>query len=261
MPVKAVPQKNTDDKVEKLKIPPHSIEAEQSVLGSMLIAPDSWDKVAEIVVETDFYNRSHQIIFRAIVRLLTKSHPIDLITVSEDLEGMDELETAGGFAYLGELAKNTPSSANVSAYAQIIKERAVIRELIGVAHVIADTGYNPEGRDSGEILDMAESKVFEIAEKRTGKDEGPKNVEAVLTKTIDRLEILVKSNKEVTGVSTGYTDLDKKTSGLQPSDLIIVAARPSMGKTTFAMNLCENAMLLEETRRKAGISIQPRNAF
>jgi replicative DNA helicase len=246
MPVKAVPQKNSDAKVEKLKVPPHSIEAEQSVLGSMLIAPDSWDKVAEVVVETDFYNRSHQIIFRAILRLLTKSHPIDLITVSEDLEGMDELESAGGFAYLGELAKNTPSSANVSAYAQIIKERAVIRELIGVAHVIADTGYNPEGRNSGEILDMAESKVFEIAEKRTGKDEGPKNVEAVLTKTIDRLEVLVKSNKEVTGVSTGYTDLDKKTSGLQPSDLIIVAARPSMGKTTFAMNLCENAMLLEE---------------
>jgi replicative DNA helicase len=224
MPVKAVPQKNSDAKVEKLKIPPHSIEAEQSVLGSMLIAPDSWDKVAEIVVEEDFYNRSHQIIYRAIVRLLTKSHPIDLITVSEDLEGMDELEPAGGFAYLGELAKNTPSSANVTAYAQIIKE----------------------GRNSGEILDMAESRVFEIAEKRTSKDEGPKNVEAVLTKTIDRLEILVKSNKEVTGVSTGYTDLDKKTSGLQPSDLIIVAARPSMGKTTFAMNLCENAMLLEE---------------
>jgi replicative DNA helicase len=217
MPVKAVPQKNSDAKVEKLKIPPHSIEAEQSVLGSMLIAPDSWDKVAEIVVEEDFYNRSHQIIYRAIVRLLTKSHPIDLITVSEDLEGMNELESAGGFAYLGELAKNTPSSANVTAYAQIIKERAITRELIGVAHEIADTGYNPEGRNSGEILDMAESRVFEISEKRTGKDEGPKNVEAVLTKTIDRLEILVKSNKEVTGVSTGYTDLDKKTSGLQPS--------------------------------------------
>jgi replicative DNA helicase len=246
MPVKAVPQKSSDANVDKLKIPPHSIEAEQSVLGSMLIAPDSWDKVAESVVEEDFYNRSHQLIYRSILRLLTKSHPIDLITVSEDLEGMDELEPAGGFAYLGELARNTPSSANVSAYAQIIKERAVTRELIGVAHEIADTGYNPEGRNSGELLDMAESKVFEIAEKRTGKNEGPKNVESVLGKTIDRLEILVKSNKEVTGVSTGYTDLDKKTSGLQPSDLIIVAARPSMGKTTFAMNLCENAMLLED---------------
>ncbi|KXI30321.1 replicative DNA helicase [Paraglaciecola hydrolytica] len=243
--VKDTPKKKSDPKVERLKIPPHSIEAEQSVLGSMLIAPDSWDKVAELVTDEDFYNRSHQIIFRAILRLLTKSHPVDLITVSENLEERDELDDAGGFAYLGELARNTPSAANVTAYAQIIKERAVTRELIGVAHEIAEAGYNPEGRNSGEILDMAESKVFEIAEKRTGKDEGPKNVETVLGKTIDRLEILVKSNKEVTGVSTGYTDLDKKTSGLQPSDLIIVAARPSMGKTTFAMNLCENAMLLE----------------
>ncbi|MDU0353143.1 replicative DNA helicase [Paraglaciecola aquimarina] len=245
MPVKEVPYKNKDHKVEKLKIPPHSIEAEQSVLGSMLIAPDSWDKVAEIVVEEDFYNHSHQLIYRSILSLLSNSSPIDLITVSEHLENLDELEAAGGFAYLGELARNTPSSANVTAYAQIIKERAVTRELIAVAHEIADTGYNPEGRNSGEILDMAESKVFEIAEKRTGKNEGPENVESVLGKTIDRLEELVKSNKDVTGVSTGYTDLDKKTSGLQPSDLIILAARPSMGKTTFAMNLCENAMLLE----------------
>ena len=244
--MKAVPQKNTDSKVEKLKIPPHSIEAEQSVLGSMLIAPDSWDKVAEVVVETDFYSRSHQTIFKAILSLLADNKPVDLITVSEELEKHDALEEAGGFAYLGELAKNTPSAANVVAYAEIIKERAVTRELIGVAHEIADVGYNPEGKDSSQILDLAESKVFEIAEKRTSNTEGPQEVELVLGKTIDRLEALIKTNKEVTGVSTGYTDLDKKTSGLQPSDLIIVAARPSMGKTTFAMNLCENAMLLEE---------------
>lgn len=222
------------------------MEAEQSVLGSMLIAPDSWDKVAEVVVEEDFYNRSHRTIFRGILRLLASNLPVDIITVSEELETHDELEEAGGFAYLGELAQNTPSAANVVAYAEIIKERAITRELIGVAHTIADIGYNPEGRDSHEILDLAESKVFEIAEKRTGNNEGPKDVEAVLGKTIDRLEALIKTNKEVTGVSTGYTDLDKKTSGLQSSDLIIVAARPSMGKTTFAMNLCENAMLLEE---------------
>lgn len=244
--VKVVPNKNDDNKVEKLKIPPHSMEAEQSVLGSMLIAPDSWDKVAEIVTETDFYNRSHQTIFSGILRLLSNNKPVDLITVSEELESHDQLEEAGGFAYLGELSKNTPSAANVVAYAEIIRERAVTRELIGAAHEIAEVGYNPEGRDSTEILDLAETKVFEIAEKRTGENEGPRNVEAVLGKTIDRLEALIKTNKEVTGVSTGYTDLDKKTSGLQSSDLIIVAARPSMGKTTFAMNLCENAMLLED---------------
>ena len=235
-----------DKNIEKLKVPPHSIEAEQSVLGSMLIDPESWDKVAVLVTETDFYNRSHQIIFKAITRLLNISNPIDLITVSEELEKHDELEDAGGFAYLGELAKNTPSSANVASYAQIISERAITRELIGVAHEIAEIGYNPEGRDSADILDLAESRVFEIAERRTGENEGPRNVESVLGKTIDRLEELVKTNKEVTGVTTGFTDLDKKTSGLQPSDLIIVAARPSMGKTTFAMNLVENAMMAEE---------------
>ena len=239
-------QKYNDEKVDRLKIPPHSIEAEQSVIGSMLISPDSWDKVAEIVIESDFYNRSHQVIYQSILKLLANNQPVDVITTSEHLELHDKLDEAGGFAYLAELAKNTPSAANVVSYAKIIKERAIIRELIGVAHDIAEVGYNPEGHDSADVLDMAESKVFEIAEKRTGENEGPRNVESVLGKTIDRLEQLVKNNKAVTGVSTGFVDLDKKTSGMQPSDLIIVAARPSMGKTTFAMNLAENAMMLEE---------------
>ena len=238
--------KYSDESVEKLKIPPHSIEAEQSVIGSMLIAPDSWDKVAEIVIESDFYNRSHQVIYQSILKLLANNQPVDVITTSEHLEQHDKLDEAGGFAYLAELAKNTPSAANVVSYAKIIKERAIVRELIGVAHEIAEIGYNPEGRDSADVLDMAESRVFEIAEKRTGENEGPRNVESVLGKTIDRLEQLVKNNKAVTGVSTGFVDLDKKTSGMQPSDLIIVAARPSMGKTTFAMNLAENAMMLED---------------
>ena len=234
-----------DPSIEKLKVPPHSVEAEQSVLGSMLIDPDTWDKVAEIVSEHDFYTRTHKIIFRAIVRLLGRNEPIDLITVSEELEQRDELEDAGGFAYLGELAKNTPSSANVVSYAKIISERAITRELIGVAHEIAEIGYNPEGRESADILDFAESKVFEIAEKRTSENDGPMGINPVLAKTVDRLEALIKTGKDVTGVTTGFSDLDKKTSGLQPSDLVIVAARPSMGKTTFAMNLVENAMLAE----------------
>jgi replicative DNA helicase len=234
------------DDVEQLKIPPHSIEAEQSVLGSMMIAPDSWDKVAEIVVESDFYNRSHRTIFAAIIKLLSNNQSVDTVTVKDNLAQNGLLEEAGGFSYLIELAKNTPSAANVTAYANVIRERAVVRELIGVAHDIADVGYNPEGRDSAEILDLAESKVFEIAEKRTGENEGPKDVTTVLTKTVNRLDELVKQGKDITGVSTGYTDLDDKTSGLQRSDLIIVAARPSMGKTTFAMNLCENAMMLQD---------------
>ncbi len=234
------------DDVEQLKIPPHSIEAEQSVLGSMMIAPDSWDKVAEIVVESDFYNRSHRTIFGAIIKLLSTNQSVDTVTVKDTLAQSGLLDEAGGFSYLIELAKNTPSAANVTAYANVIRERAIVRELIGVAHDIADVGYNPEGRNSADILDLAESKVFEIAEKRTGENEGPKDVTTVLTKTVNRLDELVKQGKDITGVSTGYTDLDDKTSGLQRSDLIIVAARPSMGKTTFAMNLCENAMMLQD---------------
>ena len=238
--------KSKMDEVEQLKIPPHSIEAEQSVLGSMMIAPDSWDKVAEIVVEDDFYNRSHRTIFGAIIKLLSNNHSVDTVTVKDTLAQNGQLEEAGGFAYLIELAKNTPSAANVTAYANVIRERAVVRELIGVAHDIADVGYNPEGRNSADILDLAETKVFEIAEKRTGENEGPKDVTTVLTKTVNRLDELVKQGLSITGVSTGYTDLDEKTSGLQRSDLVIVAARPSMGKTTFAMNLCENAMMLQD---------------
>jgi replicative DNA helicase len=234
------------DDVEQLKIPPHSIEAEQSVLGSMMIAPDSWDKVAEIVVESDFYNRSHRTIFGAIIKLLSNNKSVDTVTVKDTLAQSGKLDEAGGFSYLIELAKNTPSAANVSAYASVIRERAIVRELIGVAHDIADVGYNPEGRNSADILDFAESKVFEIAEKRTNENEGPKDITTVLTKTVNRLDELVKQGLEITGVSTGYTDLDSKTSGLQRSDLIIVAARPSMGKTTFAMNLCENAMMLQD---------------
>lgn len=241
--VNIVSNKDSDNNIEQLKIPPHSLEAEQSVLGSMLIAEDAWDKVAELVISEDFYQRSHQTIFTAMLQLLSANQKIDLITVSDALEQQNQLEEVGGMAYLGRLANNTPSAANVVAYAQIIKERAVTRELIGVAHEIADIGYNPEGRNSSQMLDMAESKVFDIAEKRTGNNEGPEAVEPILHATIDRIEQLAKAGKDITGVTTGFNDLDKKTSGLQPSDLIIVAARPSMGKTTFAMNLVENAMM------------------
>lgn len=244
--LKAVSSNNKDDKVEKLKIPPHSIEAEQSVLGCMLISSNSWDVVVERVIEEDFYNRSHRQIYKAILALLSNNQPVDIITVSEQLDSTDELEEAGGLAYLSEMAKNTPSAINVAAYADIVKERAIIRELIGISNEIAEMGYNPQGRPSSEMLDAAESKVFDIAQKRTTEKEGPENVENILTKTINKLELLSKLGDEITGTSSGYKDLDDMTSGLQPSDLIIVAARPSMGKTTFAMNLCENAMMMQE---------------
>lgn len=244
--MKAVSSNNKDDNIEKLKIPPHSVEAEQSLLGCMLISSNAWDIVTEKVIEEDFYNRSHRQIYKAIVTLLAENKPVDIITVSEQLDITHELDEAGGLAYLSEMAKNTPSSVNVEAYAEIVKERAIIRQLIGISNDIAEMGYNPQGRNSSEMLDLAESKVFDIAQKRTTEKEGPENVEGILTKTINKLELLSKLGDEITGTSSGYKDLDDMTSGLQPSDLIIVAARPSMGKTTFAMNLCENAMMMQD---------------
>ncbi|QKO15291.1 Replicative DNA helicase [Dickeya solani] len=163
-----------DRQVEGLKLPPHSIEAEQSVLGGLMLDNERWDNVAERVSANDFFNRAHRLIFNEMQRLLEMSKPIDLITLSESLEQKGELESAGGFAYLAELAKNTPSAANIGAYADIVRERAVVREMIAVANEIADAGYDPQGRSSEDLLDLAESRVFQIAENRASKDEGPK---------------------------------------------------------------------------------------
>lgn len=247
MAEKSKPNRPKDTQMDALKMPPHSLEAEQSVLGGLLLDNERWDSVAEKVVARDFYSRPHRMIFESAAGLLESGQPLDLITLSERLELHDQLEDVGGFAYLAELAKNTPSAANITAYAEIVRERALIRDMIGVANEIADAGYDPQGRTSVDLLDMAESKVFAIAEQRTNENEGPQNVDTILEKTLERIELLYQSPQDgVTGVSTGFTDLNKKTAGLQGSDLIIVAARPSMGKTTFAMNLCENAAMEQE---------------
>lgn len=236
-----------DRQMEGLKLPPHSLEAEQSVLGGLMIDNERWDNVSERVTAEDFYSRPHRTIFSQMQRLLELGKPIDLITLSEALEQNAELDSVGGFAYLAELSKNTPSAANINAYADIVRERAVVRDMIKVANEIADAGFDPQGRTSEDLLDFAESRVFQIAETRTNKDEGPKAIDAILEETVEKIEQLYqKPHDGVTGVSSGYQDLDKKTAGLQKSDLIIVAARPSMGKTTFAMNLCENAAMTEE---------------
>lgn len=233
-----------DKQMDAIKMPPHSLEAEQSVLGGLMLDNEKWDTVAEKVVAKDFYSRPHRLIFESSAAILDGGQPLDLITLSEQLEQNDKLEDVGGFAYLAELAKNTPSAANISAYADIVRERAIIRDMIGVANEIADAGYDPQGRTTDDLLDMAESKVFAIGEQRTNDKEGPQNVDSILEKTLERIELLYQSPQDgVTGVSTGFSDLNKKTAGMQPSDLIIVAARPSMGKTTFAMNLCENAAM------------------
>ncbi len=239
--------KPVDNQVDAIKVPPHSLEAEQSVIGGLLLDNERWDSVAEKVLAKDFYSRPHRIIFEAARTLLEDNHPLDLITLSEFLELREQLDDVGGFAYLADLAKNTPSAANINAYADIVAERALVRSLIGVANEIADAGYDPQGRTSEDLLDLAESKVFAIAEDRTSENEGPQNVDSILEKTLERIEILYKTPQDgVTGVTTGFNDLNKKTAGLQGSDLIIVAARPSMGKTTFAMNLCENAAMAQD---------------
>jgi len=236
-----------DARVEQLKLPPHSFEAEQSVLGGLLLDNQAWDRVAERVVEQDFYSRPHRLIFAAMTRLAERGHPLDLITLQETLENQEQLAEVGGFAYLVEIAKNTPSAANIAAYADIVRERAVVREMISVAHEIAEAGFDPQGRSAADLLDLAESKVFKIAEQRANESEGPQSLRVVLEKTVDKIEELFRQpHNGVTGVSSGYTDLDKMTAGFQSSDLIIVAARPSMGKTTFAMNLCEHAALTSD---------------
>lgn len=231
-----------DSTVANLKLPPQSLEAEQSVLGALMLEETAWDKAAEIVTEADFYRRDHRLIFKAIAHLANESKPRDALTVSETLNRMGELQEAGGMAYLGEIVKNTASASNVGAYAEIVRERSVLRQLIRASYEISDAAYQPQGATSDEILDQAERKIFAIAEQQT-KGDGPQAIRPLLAKAVSRIEQLFSSNDALTGLSTGFTDLDEKTSGLQKADLVIVAARPSMGKTTFAMNLVENVLL------------------
>ncbi len=233
---------SADSPVANLKLPPHSLEAEQSVLGALMIEETAWDKAAEVVTEADFYRRDHRLIFKAIAELADESKPRDALTVSSTLSRMGQLEEAGGMAYLGEIVKNTASAANVGAYAEIVRERSVLRQLIRVSYEISDNAYQPQGATSDQILDEAERKIFAIAEQQT-KGEGPQALRPLLAKAVNRIEQLFSSNDALTGLSSGFTDLDERTAGLQKGDLVIVAARPSMGKTTFAMNLVENVLL------------------
>ncbi len=229
-----------------LKTPPHSIEAEQSILGGLLLDNSKWDVVGDKVIEDDFYRQEHRLIYRVIALLANSGNPVDVVTVAEELERINELETIGGMAYLGELVEKTPSATNVRAYAEIVHERAVLRRLISVSGEISDSAFNPQGRTTNELLDDAERKVFQISESQSGQEGGPQSVNPVLTKTLERIDTLFNSTDAITGVTTGFKDLDDMTSGLQPSDLIIVAARPSMGKTAFAMNLVESVLIKGE---------------
>jgi len=234
---------NTDAHTDSLRVPPHSVQAEQSVLGGLMLDNSSWDQVADRVGSNDFYRREHRLIFEAIIELAEAAKPFDVVTLAEELERHDELDNVGGMSYLGALAKDTPSAANIQAYADIVREHSVVRQLIRVGTEIADSGFRQEGRKSAELLDTAERKVFEIAEQRARGGEGFQPAKKLVTKALDRIETLFQQEDVITGVPTGFSDFDEKTSGLQPSDLVIVAGRPSMGKTTFAMNIAENVAL------------------
>lgn len=232
-------RKTKDRSVDAIKELPHSVEAEQAVIGGLLLDNQAWDRVADKVTEADFYRNDHRLLFRAIHDLARSNQPFDLVTLKDHLTAQNELEQAGGEFYLFELAKNTPSAANIVAYAHIVRERSILRRLISISGEIADSAYYPEGKKAIEILDQSERKVFSIGE-QLSRGDGPVSIGTLLAKAIDRVEYLHHTPDALTGIPTGFTDLDEITAGLQPADLIIIAGRPSMGKTGLAMNIGEH---------------------
>jgi replicative DNA helicase len=225
-----------------LKVPPHSVEAEQAVLGGLMVDNTEWDNIAGVLIAEDFYRAEHQLIYQVMMTQSEANSPIDVVTLAESLNSLHELNNAGGLDYLSELSGNARGTANIHAYAEIIRERAILRRLISVANNIADSGYNTGGKKAEEIVDEAEQKVFNISDERP-QDSGPVFVNPILAKAVERIDELAGTEGDLTGLPSGYTDLDHMTSGWQKSDLVIVAGRPSMGKTAFAMNLVENAIL------------------
>ncbi|WP_172965324.1 replicative DNA helicase [Candidatus Thiodictyon syntrophicum] len=224
-----------DTAMDSLRVPPHNIHAEQSLLGGLMLDNSTWDRIADMVVERDLYRREHRLIFRAVTKLAGDDQPFDVVTLAETLERTEQLDAAGGLSYLGTLVNETPSAANIKAYARIVRETSVLRQMIAAGTDIADSGYNPAGRDASELLDAAERRVFEIAEQETrGGGAGFQPIKALLTRAVERIDDLYRRDEPITGLATGFTDFDMMTSGLQPSDLIIVAGRPSMGKCVEA---------------------------
>ena len=237
-----------DPQVEAARVPPQSIEAEQSVLGGLLLDNSAWDRIADLITEQDFYRSDHRTIFQHIAQLIENNRPADALTVAEILERSGKLSDVGGQAYIGSLALNTPSAANIRRYAEIVRERAIMRNLAAAGTEIADSAYNPLGKDASVLIDEAEAKVFQIAEAGAKARQGFVKIDPLLTETVERIDMLYsRENKnDVIGLATGFIDLDRMTSGLQPGELIIIAGRPSMGKTALAMNMVEHVALAEK---------------
>src|ERR671939_552079 len=237
-----------DAQLEAARVPPQSIEAEQSVLGGLLLDNTAWDRIADIVAEGDFYRSDHRTIFGHVARLIEENKAADVLTVADSLERSGKLAEVGGQAYIGSLALNTPSAANIRRYAEIVRERSIMRNLAAIGTEIADSAYSPMGRDASVLIDEAEARIFQIAEARSKARQGFLKIDPLLTETVERIDMLYsRENKnDVIGVPTGFVDLDRMTSGLQPGELIIVAGRPSMGKTTLVMNMAEHVALQEK---------------
>ena len=229
--------------IENLKVPPHSIEGEQAVLGGLLLSPLAWDLVADVVTEADFYREDHRLIFRAIHELNDLSKPCDAVTVTEWFEVQGKADQIDGGSYINQLTSSTPSAANVKAYAEIVREKSILRQLIDVGSEITSGVFTSDGRDSKDLLEAAERKIFAIAEqgRRAGLDFV--TVQETIKEAIEKIQELHEFEGEITGIPTGFKDFDKQTAGLQPSDLIIIAGRPAMGKTTLAMNIAEHAAI------------------
>lgn len=236
---------SSDPQLDSLRVPPHSIESEQSVLGGLLLDNSAWDRVADFISADDFYRYDHRIIFQAIVKLINATRPADVVTVFEALSGLGRADEVGGLAYLNALAQNTPSAANIRRYAEIVRDRGVLRKLITVADEISGNAFNPQGKEVKQMLDEAESKIFAIAEEGARGTQGFQDIQPLLKQVVERIDELYsrENPNDITGVPTGFADLDKMTSGLQPGDLIIVAGRPSMGKTAFSINIGENVAI------------------
>jgi replicative DNA helicase len=235
-------QENPDPQLLALRVPPHSVEAEQSLLGALLLDNQAFDRVADLVTAEDFYRDDHRRIWRHIAKLIEANRPADVVTVAESIDASEDKDKTGGPAYLGALAQNTPSALNIRRYAELVRERSVQRRLAQVATEIAETALNTGGREVGQLLDEAESRIFQIAESGARRDQGLLDIKPVLARVFEKIDHLYHRDNasDVTGVPTGYTDIDRMTAGLQAGDLIVVAGRPSMGKTALALNIAEH---------------------
>ena len=235
----------TDRQVAQLRIPPHSVEAESSVLGGLLLDNQAWDRVGDLLVDRDFYRYEHRVVYGAISTLVNASKPADVITVFEQLQSLGKAEEVGGLAYLNSLAQYVPSASNIRRYAEIVRERSILRKLVSASDEIATNAFNPQGKPVAKILDEAEQKIFNIGEEGSRMKQGFQGMDTLVVELLDRVQEMADNPMDITGVPTGFYDLDRMTSGFQAGDMVVLAARPSMGKTALAINIAEHVALNE----------------